>query len=116
MRNARLVAGRNIAKALADVRETLRRVPEPVWEPPATKAKAAPAAAPRQAAPRPPAPTPSVKAPQQVVLQVEAAPPPTVTVEGAEITVLPPVPRAYTARITERDQDGFILAFRIEPA
>lgn len=56
---------------------------------------------------QPPAPIVTVKMPEQPV--------PLVTVEPV-INVLPPVPRAYDVRITERDERGFILAFRITPA
>lgn len=58
-----------------------------------------------------PAPSPT-----EVKFDVPQAPPPIVKVDGPQITVLPPVARAYNVRITERDQNGFILAFVITPA
>lgn len=55
-------------------------------------------------------------APTEVKFDVPQLPPPIVKVDGAQITVLPPVARPYNVRITERDENGFILAFVITPA
>lgn len=100
----------DIKKALQETRAALER-PAPVTaRVPETKTKAVPVAV------KETAPTPSVKAPQQVTLQIEASPPPTVNIEPAEITVLPPTPRAYDVVVTGRDRDGFLLSFRITPA
>ena len=52
----------------------------------------------------------------QLLINVPVATPPEITLESPQINVLPPVPRAYDVRITERDENGFILAFKIEPA
>jgi hypothetical protein len=54
--------------------------------------------------------------PTQVKFDVPQLPPPVVKVDAPVVNVLPPVARAYNVRITERDQDGFILAFVITPA
>ena len=51
----------------------------------------------------------------QILVNVPETTPPEITLEPPQINVLPPVPRAYDVRITERDENGFILAFRIEP-
>ena len=53
--------------------------------------------------------------PPSITVNVPESPPPTVNVEP-EITVLPPVARAYNVQITERDREGFIRAFKITPA
>ena len=54
--------------------------------------------------------------PTQVKFDVPQLPPPVVKVDAPVVNVLPPQARAYNVRITERDQDGFILAFVITPA
>lgn len=54
--------------------------------------------------------------PTEVRVDVPQTAPPIVNVDGPTVTVLPPVPRAYHCRVTERDSEGFILAFTITPA
>ena len=57
---------------------------------------------------------PEVRTPE-VTVNVPKALAPMVKVNPT-INVLPPVPRAYDVRITERDENGFIRAFKITPA
>lgn len=54
--------------------------------------------------------------PTEVRFQVPEQAPPVVNVRSPDIIVEPPIPRAYNCRITERDENGFILAFTITPA
>jgi hypothetical protein len=54
--------------------------------------------------------------PPQVTVQVPEAKAPTVNVKAPTVNVLPPPARAYDVRITERDENGFIRAFKITPA
>jgi hypothetical protein len=56
----------------------------------------------------PPAPTVTVNVPETKA--------PTVNVKAPVVNVLPPEARAYDVRITERDENGFIRAFKITPA
>jgi hypothetical protein len=58
----------------------------------------------------PPQATPEVR------FDVPQLPAPVVNVKQPIVNVLPPEPRAYNCRITERDEAGFILAFTITPA
>ena len=116
MPDSKLVAGQiaDLAEAVASVRAALETRP------------------PSQVTvnvPEGPAPSVSVRAaetpgpvivnlpgePPSIIVNVPEAPPAVVTVEP-EITVLPPVARAYNVRITERDANGFIAAFKITPA
>jgi hypothetical protein len=117
MSDAKLVAGQ-----IADVREALERAIDVMSRtaPPTVNVNV----------PESPAPSVSVRASDvpgpivlnmpgpapQIVVNVPEAPPADITVRQAEITVLPPVARAYNCRVTERDSDGFILAFTITPA
>lgn len=59
--------------------------------------------------------------PPQVIVNVPVAAPPVVNVAGSEVKVSPvfnvpkSVPNSYAVRITERDENGYILAFIITP-
>ena len=117
MSDAKLVAGQ-----IADVREALDRAIEAMSRsaPPNVTVNVPEAAPPSVSVRAAEVPGPIVlnmpgPAPQ-ITVNVPEAPPPEVTVRQAEITVMPPVPRAYNCRITERDENGFILAFVITPA
>lgn len=52
----------------------------------------------------------------EVRFQVPETAPPVVDVRAGDVIVQPPVPRAYNCRVTERDENGFILAFTVTPA
>lgn len=51
----------------------------------------------------------------EVRFDVPQLPPPQVHVKQPIVNVLPPEPRRYHCRITERDEAGFILAFEVVP-
>jgi hypothetical protein len=116
-RSERLVAGQ-----LADVKESIDSMRDTMGKraPPVVTVNVPEAAVnvkvPEQLPPNvhlnflepPPAPTITVNVPE-----IKA---PAIHVKQPIVNVLPPEARAYDVRITERDENGFIRAFKITPA
>lgn len=114
MNEATVVAAeiQDLASAVGDVAEAVRKQPASqvtvnVPEQPAPVVNVEVAAA------VPPAPVVQVNVPQQAA--------PVVNVAAPEVTLTPtitlqfPPPNAYRAQITERDSNGFIVAFVLTP-
>jgi hypothetical protein len=104
----------DVAEAMVSMREVIEKRPAPqvtvnVPEQPVT-VKVPEALPPHFHINFPPQATPEVR------FDVPQLPAPVVNVKQPIVNVLPPEPRAYNCRITERDEAGFILAFTITPA
>lgn len=114
--NSQLVAGtvQNVAEQVAAMTEAMEKRPPPqvTVHVPET---AVTVKVPENIPPNMHFNFPAQVAPE-VRFDVPQTPAPVVHVKQPVVNVLPPEPRSYNCRITERDEQGFILAFVITPA
>lgn len=110
-----LVAGQiqDVAEAMHSMREVIEKRPPPqvvvkVQEQP-IEVRVPDALPPNFNITFPPPPTTEVR------FDVPQLPAPVVNVKQPVVNVLPPEPRAYACRVTERDENGFILGFTVTP-